>query len=66
MSISYFMCKKCKRTSAGHYTGTEKVLCGALIGFAINNGTEVPFGCGGELLQITKEKARELAYSDRN
>jgi len=65
MKIRYFMCRKCERTSAGRYNGTQEVLCGALIGFAIKDGNEVPYGCGGKLLEITKEKATEMAYSNR-
>ena len=65
MTIRYFMCEECKRTSAGHYSGTKEVVCGALIGFAIHDGKEVPYGCGGTLIEITKEKATELAYSSR-
>ncbi len=60
------MCSKCKRTSAGFYNGEAKVQCGALIGFVIKDGEEVPYGCGGDLVEITKEKATELAYSDRD
>lgn len=65
MGIRYFMCKKCSRTSAGRYNGSEKVLCGALVGFIMRDDEEIPYGCGGELVEITEEKATELVYSDR-
>ena len=63
--IRYFVCKECKRTSAGEYTGNKQVLCGALIGFIIKDGKETPCGCGGILEEITKDEATELAYASR-
>lgn len=66
MEIRYFMCSKCRRTSAGYYDGDKKVQCGALMGFIIRDGQEVPYGCGGSFVEITKEKATDLAYEDRS
>lgn len=68
MKIRYFKCKKCSRTSAGRYDGKEKVQCGALIGFIFKDedGSETPYGCGGELINITIEEATQLAYDNRS
>ena len=65
MKIRYFMCKKCSRTSAGQYSGTQMVQCGALVGFVIQDGEEVPYGCGGELAEISQEEATNRAYINR-
>jgi len=67
MSIRYFMCNKCKRTSAGKYNGVKQIQCGNWIGVTISeNGEEIPLGCGGLLSEIKLEKVTELAYKNRS
>ena len=65
MKLRFYACKKCEE----HYAGVsekEDILCGALVGWVNRNGSEVPVGCGGTLLEETEEEAREAAYSKRD
>lgn len=42
-----------------------KMQCGALIGFIIKDGVDVPYGCGGTMVEITLEEANSLIYKER-
>lgn len=54
--MKYFECTKC---GLSYIYGGSKIpfTCGAFVGMVMNKGDMVAAGCGGDINEITKEKA---------
>ena len=62
MELRFFRCKKCGGYLAG-VTDKENIQCGMLVGFTVD---ETPYGCGGTLVETTREEVIEAAYRERD
>jgi len=63
MELRFFKCPKCSEMYTGR-TDKSQIQCGALMGFL--EGTETPYGCGGIMVEITREQAESIVYESRS
>ena len=56
--MKYFECNKCKMSYI--YNGSKiPFTCGSFVGMIIKNDNMVAAGCGGNIIEITKQQADE-------